>query len=521
VRALLPAAAALVLLAAPAAASAPTTAPGADFDGDGHADLAIGAPSDSVEGFDAAGAVNVLYGGAGGLTARRDQQFTQASHGVLDAPETGDRFGATLAAGDFDGDAYDDLAVGVPGESVRAGGVDHTRAGMVQILHGGPHGLAGRGELWWTQDRTGVEGTLEGEDNFASALAAGDFDGDRRDDLAIGTPLDSVSGRRAAGAVNVLYGGPSGLSVAGDDLWTLDTPGVKGRADANFRFGWALAAADLSGNGRDDLAIGIPGGRISGHREAGAVTVLYGRSGGLSAVDDLWSQDARGITARAATSDQFGAALAIGDFDRDGFGDLAVGVPLENAGGAADAGAVNVLYGSSSGLSARGAQLWTQAVTGVKGDVATLDRFGAALVAGDVSRNGAAELAIGVPGEDTSGKRDAGAVNVLYGGPGGLRERGDQRWTQDNTGIKAHAEAGDLFGSTLGLGDFDADSALDLAVGAPHDTVAGYARAGAVNVIAGSMRRLRERGDELWTQATPGVRGAVGTDAFASSLAGP
>ena len=236
-------------------ATAALRPPSADFDGDGHADLAVGAPSDSVAGQDAAGAVSVLYGDSGGLTARRHQQFTQASPGVSGAPEPGDRFGATLVAGDFDGDGYADLAVGVPGEGTIAG----ARVGVVQILHGSPHGLIGHGEPPWWQGRAGVKGTAEGEDNFAVALAAGDFDGDGRDDLAIGTPLDSVGGHRNAGAVNVLYGSPSGLTATGDDLWTLDTAGVKGVAGRNFLFGSALASGDVYGDGRADLAIGTPG----------------------------------------------------------------------------------------------------------------------------------------------------------------------------------------------------------------------------------------------------------------------
>ena len=501
-------------LALPATAAAAPLPPSADFDGDGHADLALGAPMDSVHRHDAAGAVNVLYGAAGGLTADRDEQFTEATAGVPGTPERGDRFGASLAAGDFDGDGYADLAVGAPGEGTTAG----IRSGLVVILHGSPSGLIARGEPGWTQGRVGVKGTPEAEDGFGLVLAAGDFDGDRRDDLAIGTPLDSVSGHRAAGAVNVLYGSPSGLTASGDDLWTLDTPGIKGIAAANSRFGWALAAGELSGNGRDDLAIGIPGGRISGHDAAGAVTVLYGRAGGLSTVDDLWSQDAQGIAGFAAAGDQFGSALAIADFDGDGIGDLAVGVPFADVRGALDAGAVNVLYGSGAGLRAPGNQRWTRA--GLRGGVAAGDRFGSALAAADFSRNTAADLAVGAPGDDAGAKQHAGAVNVLYGDAGGgLRAGFNQRWTQDSAGIKGHAEAGDEFGSALAIGDFDADGAFDLVIGTPRDSVAGHSLAGAANVIAGSGQGLHAADNELWTQGTTGVLGAVGRDAFASALA--
>ena len=115
-------------------------------------------------------------------------------------------------------------------------------------------------------------------------------------------------------------------------MWTQDTRAIKGIAGRGHGFGAALAAGDLSRNGRDELAIGIPGGVISGQTGAGAVSVLYGRDGGLSSVDDLWSQDARGIKGRAEADDGFGSALAIGDFDGDRRGDLAIGSPHDSVG---------------------------------------------------------------------------------------------------------------------------------------------------------------------------------------------
>ncbi len=178
------------------------------------------------------------------------------------------------------------------------------------------------------------------------------------------SPARASPGSRTPGAVNVLYGAPGGLTASGSDLWTQDTRGVKGIAGHDHRFGAALAAGDLSRNGRDELAIGIPGGTISGHRRAGAVSVLYGRADGLSAVDDLWSQDARGIRGVAAPDDRFGASLAIGDFDGDGAGDLAIGVLSETVDGAFGAGAVHVLRGSGTGLRSGGDELWTQSSGG-------------------------------------------------------------------------------------------------------------------------------------------------------------
>ncbi len=510
--------AALAWPGSPALAAAPTAH--GDFDGDGVSDLAVGAPDDSVAGQQAAGAVNVIYGSRRGLTEIGDQQFTKNPQQIAGVPEPNARFGAALASGDVDGDGFADLAIGAPGEDV--GGLhDQPASGAVTVLYGSRGGLRMRPAVGgWTQNSIGIKGTAEAGDRFGEALAIGDFDGDGRGDLAIGAPGDSVSGQPNAGAVNVIYGTPRGLHEAADELWTQDTRAIKGIAGNGHGFGAALAAGDLSRNGRDELAIGIPGGVISGQTGAGAVSVLYGRDGGLSSVDDLWSQDARGIKGRAEADDGFGSALAIGDFDGDRRGDLAIGSPHDSVGNALGAGAVNVLYGSDTGLSAASDQLWTQESPGVQSRASIGETFGSSLAAADFSRNGADDLAVGTPRQGVSGNVNAGAVSVLYGRRGrGLRAIYNQFWTQDTPGIKGRAEAADLFGHGLATGDFDGDGDVDLAVGAPADSVAGFPSAGAVNVLYGTAAGLREIGDQLWTQATRGIKGAVGNDSFGSAAA--
>jgi hypothetical protein len=108
--------------------------------------------------------------------------------------------------------------------------------------------------------------------------------------------------------------------------------------------------ADYNGDGFDDLAIGEGRETINGVEFAGAVNVLYGTDGGLRAKgDQFWHQDSPGIRGRAKLSEVFGRALAAGDFDNDGFDDLAVGGSGDSLGGV-KGGAVNVIYGSAAGL---------------------------------------------------------------------------------------------------------------------------------------------------------------------------
>src|SRR6185369_11647957 len=117
---------------------------------------------------------------------------------------------------------------------------------------------------------------------------------------------------------------------------------------------------------------------------------------------------------------RFGSALAAGDFDFDGFCDLAIGIPGKDVGTEAEAGAVRIMYGGAAGLGATGAQLFDQNAPLIDDVAEAGDHFGSALAARDFDGDGFADLAIGVPGEDVGAAVDAGAVNVLYGRAQGL-----------------------------------------------------------------------------------------------------
>ena len=503
----------LAALAVPAVATAAPTA-SADFDGDGAADLAIGAPLDSVAGRQHAGAVNVIYGSAsGGLRADDDQQFTQGTPGVKGWVDADDRFGETLAAGEFDGDGHADLAVGSPGEDVA--GVRNT--GVVTVLYGSGRGLTVRDELFG-QDFGGAPGTGEPEQNFGSALAAADFSGDGRDDLAIGIRDDAVGGHDGAGAVVVLHSTAGGVTNGDSQIWTQNTAGVKGVAAPFHRFGAALAAGDLDRDGEADLAIGIPGGTIDGHVGAGAVTVLNEAGGRLRATaDQLWSQGARGIKGAPEDSDGFGWSVAMGDFNQDGDMDLAVGTPFESIGAVPEAGAVSVLY--SAGRLRGADEAFHQDKRGIKGGAEEGDRFGHALATGDLDGDGEHDLLVGTPLEDLGSIADAGAVSVLYGSESYGVTRRDDFWSQGSRGIKGIHQAFDNFGASVTAGDFDGDRRWDLVAAAPRDSVQGFREAGAVNVVYGNRGGLREDPDQLWTQGTRGIKGAVGDDLFGAALA--
>jgi FG-GAP repeat protein len=293
------------------------------------------------------------------------------------------------------------------------------------------------------------------------------------------------------------------------------------RARTETRPAAVRVASDFDGDGFADLAVGVPEEDVDGTIDAGAINVVYGSVDGPKASSaQFWSQGSSGVEGRPEQRDRFGSALAPGDFNGDGFADLAIGSPGENVGGIGDAGVVNVLYGSAAGLTSTGNQLWAQSSPGIRDVAEKNDRFGFALAAGDFQRDGYADLAVGTPYEDLPGGKNSGAVNVLYGSPGGVGTRRNQFWNQDSPGIKGAISEGcgllgpypelcDRFGWALASANFGNGPSADLAIGVPGElTDFFYYAAGAVNVIYGASGiGLSATRNQLWSQGTPGVKG--------------
>lgn len=349
-----------------------------DFDGDGHDEVAVGAPGD-VRG---KGSVTVFDRPCDAPAGRR---ITQAG-ATPGKNEADDRFGTALAAGDFDGDGIEDLAIGVPGEDFGA----RVDAGAVVVLYGGATGLSDVGARLLSQ-RGATPGTAQAGDRFGEALAAGDFDGDGRDDLLVGSPGEDVAGRTDAGAFYVFTGSPAGLQPAASEVHRQRGP-LADRSEKGDRLGLIVGAGDLDGDGFDEAIVAAPY-EDRGARNTGIVHILWGSPTGVGT-------DGQDLVVGSRAADRLGIALAVGAVTGDATEELVIG-----AAGAGRTGNVRLVDVSTRVPTVLGAVGAASPASG--------ERFGAAIAVGDVDRDGLAEVAVGAPGRAVGGHAGAGVVEVL------------------------------------------------------------------------------------------------------------
>ncbi|MFI0540573.1 FG-GAP repeat domain-containing protein [Streptomyces sp. WSLK1-3] len=409
----------LLTFSATPATAADTGRRQADFNGDGYGDVALAAPYAKLGDQGFAGYVAVVHGGPAGLDPAHHTTVSQDSAGVPDTAETDDTFGSALATADLNGDGYTDLAVGAPGED---GG-----KGSVTVLWGSSGGLANGTRV------TDPAPTAHGA--WGRTLTAGDFDGDGRADLVVGSDAPHAY---------VISGGVSGSARR------IDVPEQAYALDA-------MDAGDTNGDGKDDLVLTYRTDLTTDPSGSWSKGVAY--LGSPSGPDTSAPRPLNG-----------GTSIALGDIDGDGYDEIALGNVFseEDDHSGSLGGRVVVIRGSEGGPvngDAPMAEL-TQSSTGVPGADEARDGFGSAVSIADVDGDGHGELAIGVVFEDLGTTEDAGATIVMNGAASGVSREGARTFTQNTAGIPGTAEAMDYFGSDVLLSDVTGDGHADLTAAA-------------------------------------------------------
>ncbi|MFH8363950.1 VCBS repeat-containing protein [Streptomyces anulatus] len=378
----------------------------------------------------------------------------------------------------------------------------------------------------------------------APAGAQDDFNGDGYGDLAFSAPGATVNGFAGAGFAGVVYGSSSGLKTTTKQVLTQDSAGIPDVAEAGDRFSSTLVSADLDKDGYTDLAVGSAGEDGAGV-DAGTLTVVWGGKAGLSG----------GATLLAGTPySEVGSELTAGDFNGDGFKDLATFVnddlqvltgPFTRAGAAASAALTpypthrwfELRAGDVNGdgrddvvgVSHHDSEDDLRMVSVAAGSPTGPGRFslvtgadghrleaGEKLAVGNVNGDAYADIVVGrLEGYDSDVDHPlslGGLITYVPGSAAGAQGAKAKVFNQDSAGVLGVAERGDRFGQSLAIADTNGDGYGEVAVGVPGEALGTVARAGGIVILPGTASGPTGTGSTGFNQTTEGITGTAEAD---------
>jgi hypothetical protein len=421
-----------------------------------------------------------------------------------------ERVGSILASGDFDGDGFDDLVIGLP----RRTAASTLGNGAVCVLYGGAQPFAANSVRiqFLHHGLPGFPGSPQTDGGFGESLATGDFNGDGFSDLAVGASFYNVGRAVDSGAVWVFPGSGQGLTTIGSRM--IDQSGLPSEAvEPGDRFGFALAAGDVDADGLDDLVVGVPfedlGSGANQISDAGMVRVFHslGTGNPLSRNAAIVGSGPRfrlGIFLRDETpeaNDRYGFRVAAGDLaGSPEAAEIVASSPFETI-GTIPSGVVEV-----HAMDAAGAITLVHAESPCdRGECFNDPRFGDRLAVANVNGDLRPDLIVS-DRRSVAGSPSAGVVTVL----GAIPPRAGSYLApfvlhQDAPGAAPGVPGdSDLFGFALATGDFNGDGIIDLAAGVPAENAGATNDAGFVNVFSSPWSSTRSQGLQGFDQTALG-----------------
>jgi len=390
-----------------------------DVNGDGLADVLIGALyNDSTGGRDS-GAAYVVFGKAGSGTVDLVAVAAGAGGFKIAGEAASDLAGISVsAAGDVNGDGLADLLVGAS-EADSDGSLANGAAFVVFGKAGGASvdlgavALGSGGFKILGEDQVDVAGF--------SVSGAGDVNGDGLADLLVGAFQNDNAGSDSNGAGYVVFGKADGTTIDLDDVAAgTGTVGFKILGETTLDLaGYAVAGAgDVNGDGLADVLVGAWGNDTPSTSNSGASYVVFGKADGAPVDLDAVAIGTGGFKIQGeANDDRSGYAVsAAGDVNGDGLADLLVGAWQNDSLGLTDNGAVYLVFGKTDGATIDlGAVATGAGGRKILGEADGDGAGSAVAAAGDVNGDGLADLLVGAPYNSSDGSSDNGASYVIFG----------------------------------------------------------------------------------------------------------
>lgn len=436
-----------------------------DVNGDGLADVIVGAPGVTVNGNASAGASYVVFGKADGTTVDLNNIVAGTGGFVINGVNAGDLSGHSVSnAGDVNGDGLDDLIIGAYRSDTNG-----TDTGSSYVVFGKADGTAV--DLAAVAAGTGgfiIGGDTNRDRSGISVSSAGDINGDGLDDLIVGAYWADPNGVAAAGESYVVFGKSTTTAV---DLATIasGTGGfVVNGVGASDMSGFSVdGAGDINGDGLDDLIIGANYSNANG-TDSGQSYIVHGKTNTTAVeLSDIVNGTGGFAITGAAAMDESGYSVShAGDVNGDGLADVIIGAPNADPNGG-DSGAAYVVYGKSNNTSINLTDIAAGTGGFVINGIANIDYAGYSVsAAGDVNGDGLNDVIVGAMHNQVNGLM-SGASYVVFGKANGSAvELSD---VVDGTGgiVINSVATGDQSGiSVSGAGDVNGDGFADLIVGA-------------------------------------------------------